>query len=398
MRSKADRMKARVRKAPGPHIASYLHHLEATGGGTLRYIEYLAEIRSPEIAFLLFDRNEVDLCRFARMSNIRIRRVPLWFPVRVVAVLWQTVVYLKKHRPRVVHAHSSISGLVVRLLRPFFGYRVIYTPHCYSFTYPNGLVKNAMYRLVEKALAHLGATTNLHVSVSDYLIGKQLSIRNPGVVIHSPFDWRKQPVDFRRTFDSNTVLLLGSDRPQKGYRILDRVAREFQGMSPAMRILVVGALPFSHKVRCVPWQEDLDQFYANAFCMLNVSFSEGLSLSLIDALYVGLPVVAFDIPANRELLDNGCGVLVEQRNAGDIAAAIFSLKQNFERYQMLHQNGQQRALAHFSPKLFYRAYIRHYQQYGIADVAIPEISSQDSRQNELKSLRPGHCSNPLPIF
>jgi len=313
-------------------------------------------------------------------------------------VLVLTFIEFVNKRPNYVHAHSSISGLVVRLLQPFFGYRVIYTPHCYSFTYPNGMMKYAMYRLVEKVLALLGATTNLHVSISDYLIGKQLSMRNPGVVIHSPFDWRKQPVDFRRAFDSNTVLLLGSDRPQKGYRILDRVAEEFQRSSPVMSVLVVGAQPFSHKVRCVPWQEDLDQFYANAFCMLNVSYSEGLSLSLIDALYVGLPVVAFDIPANRELLDNGCGILVEQRNAEDIAAAIFSLKQNFERYQMLHQNGQQRALAHFSPKLFYRAYIRHYQQYGIADVAIPEISSQDSRQNELKSLRPGHCSNPLPIF
>jgi glycosyltransferase involved in cell wall biosynthesis len=351
----------------------YLHHLEATGGGTLRYIEYLAKIQSPQVAFLLFDRKEANISLHSDTSAVRIFSAPHSLPLRIVVIIWQTIVYLAKHRPGIVHAHSSISGFVVRLLQPFFGYRAIYTPHCYSFTYPNGALKNAVYWLIEKALANLGNTTNLHVSMSDYQVGKQLTVRNRGVIIHSPFDWRKQPVDPHRTFESNTIVVIGSNRPQKGYHVLARIADELINSSPPIRILVIGAQSFSSKVSCVPWQENLDEYYSKSFCLLNVSYSEGLSLSLVDALNVGLPIVAFDIPANREILDNGCGVLIEQRNVDDTISAIISLKQNFERYQMLHIRERRRASEYFSPQVFYRKYQCHYMQYGIKDIGIPEI-------------------------
>ena len=350
------------------HPITYLHHLEATGGGTLRYIEYLFQAPSPEVGFLLFDRGEADLSRLAHHPNVRVLKAPRHIIPRAVVVLWETIRAIRRLRPTHVHAHSSISGFVVRLLKPLFGFTCIYTPHCYSFTYPARFGLGVLYRVVERALA---AATDLalHVSLADYMVGKQLSVRPRAMVIRSPYDWTKPRVDPRATFESSTVLLVGGNRRQKGYGVLEEIAQGVRGCG--LRLRVVGCDRFSDAVDCMPWQEDLSECYASSFCMLNVSYSEGLSLSMIDALYVGVPVVAFDIPANREILDGGCGVLIEQRSVGDLVSALTGLKQSFERYHMLHANGQRRAEREFGPKRFFQAYARHYERCGVTQVAIP---------------------------
>lgn len=56
------------------------------------------------------------------------------------------------------------------------------------------------------------------------------------------------------------------------------------------------------------------------------SYREGLPRSVIEAMATGLPVVATDIPACRELIEEGAsGVLVPPRDAPALAAALRSL-------------------------------------------------------------------------
>jgi glycosyltransferase involved in cell wall biosynthesis len=69
-----------------------------------------------------------------------------------------------------------------------------------------------------------------------------------------------------------------------------------------------------------------------------VSFSEGFPCSLIEAMSVGLPSVASDIPANQQLIANGKqGFLVPAGDSKTIAAAlIYLLKNSDVRSRMGH--------------------------------------------------------------
>ena len=55
------------------------------------------------------------------------------------------------------------------------------------------------------------------------------------------------------------------------------------------------------------------------------SFKEGLSIALMEAMYIGLPCIASDIDANRELIENGTnGILVPLEDRAGLRKALIS--------------------------------------------------------------------------
>ncbi len=67
--------------------------------------------------------------------------------------------------------------------------------------------------------------------------------------------------------------------------------------------------------------EGLTDLLHSASCVVVPSFDEGLSLPVIEALRVGVPVVASDIPAHRELIGTG-DFLCDPRSPRSIARAV----------------------------------------------------------------------------
>ncbi|HEY7822244.1 MAG TPA: glycosyltransferase, partial [Acidimicrobiia bacterium] len=66
---------------------------------------------------------------------------------------------------------------------------------------------------------------------------------------------------------------------------------------------------------------ELAQLLASASCVVVPSFDEGLSLPVIEALRAGVPVVASDIPAHRELIGSGA-FSCDPRSPRSIAQAV----------------------------------------------------------------------------
>lgn len=343
----------------------YMHHLEATEGGTLKYMKYLSEPEFQDVLLVLFQRGGRPLAYgLGSRKNVLSITCSDFLPLRVCQCLVHTLLLLGSFRPTHVHAHSTISGAICRMLQPLFGFQALYTPHCYAFTYPHALPGlRSFLRGLERYLSRV-RFVGIHVSAADANLHESMDPEARTRVIPSPADRNLGKVSFSHARRSRHILVVGSDRPQKGYSLLEDIQQRLDEEGAEFCITVLGAEGRSRRVRHVGWQNVVYPFYQDAFCLLNVSINEGSSLSIIDALFCGLPVIAADMPANRELL-RGRGILVADRSAQAFLSAIRLLASDHGQYLAIHSEGRKFARARHAPEGFHQSFRLIYEEAGI---------------------------------
>jgi glycosyltransferase involved in cell wall biosynthesis len=101
-------------------------------------------------------------------------------------------------------------------------------------------------------------------------------------------------------------------------------------------------------------------FCSNAFEMIGnldifvlPSRTEGCPIVALEAMAMGVPVIATNVGGTPELVrDNITGLLVQSNAPGDLAKAIVLLLTDRERAQRMGREGQRRAFEEFHPKSF----------------------------------------------
>lgn len=93
------------------------------------------------------------------------------------------------------------------------------------------------------------------------------------------------------------------------------------------------------------------------------SFVEGLPISLLEAMALGIPSISTNVYAIPEAVKNGeTGILIEAGDAEALAAAIEKLKDDAGLRKKLGQNGRQRVLSNFNEKTVAEIAFRAYKQ------------------------------------
>ena len=118
-------------------------------------------------------------------------------------------------------------------------------------------------------------------------------------------------------------LLLVGDGPER--KKLEELAK-----TPA----VAGRLHFAG------WQEDVGPLLAAMDIYLNCSVSEGMSQSLVEAMSLGLPIVATDVGDNAVLVggDDACGLVVARLDDAALAAGLARLAASVDLRRELGRN------------------------------------------------------------
>jgi glycosyltransferase involved in cell wall biosynthesis len=145
---------------------------------------------------------------------------------------------------------------------------------------------------------------------------------------------------------------------------------------PAARLVLVGEGPERQRVEqqvqslglgdavlLLGLRKDVDHLLHAADAFLLTSISEGIPLTVIEAMAAGLPVVATDVGGVREVVLHGeSGFLTPAKDAAAIAERLRQLAQQPVLAAEMGRRGRQRALDHFSAEQMNAAYRRLYAE------------------------------------
>lgn len=155
--------------------------------------------------------------------------------------------------------------------------------------------------------------------------------------------WREQQP--RGGHRSRTGLAVARPQALKGYRQLTEVVRRLSKDSVAFVTFGVWNLASFHKWHHHverPTDKAIEKLYSNCGVFLSTSLHEGLSMTPLEAMACGIPVVMFDAHGNREYFRDGENCLIA-KDPIDMTAKVLSILGDRALAKKLHDGGQKTA-------------------------------------------------------
>jgi len=339
---------------------------EVTEGGVKRHLEdLLSNITIFDVVLAAPKPLNVP-CEFVKIDLKRT-------PKRFLKGTLQLLRLIHKIRPDVLHLHSSIAGAAGRLLKMLGVVKcpVVYTPHCFAFTYEQNPVKERFFRLAE---SHFAPFTNalICVSESEAAVARLIGIPSFKICV-IPIGIAVPPVvDRESRFKARSKIAveagkcvigtLGRLNVQKApldfVKMLALVCREeknaygvWVGDGPLRKQVesLAAVEGVSDRLFITGWRTDAVQL-SHAFDVFVLSsISEGMPRSLLEAAGTGLPCVATDVAGVRDVIRDGVeGFVVPSRDPRALAEKILILIRNPDLRRRMGQAARERVAKHFS--------------------------------------------------
>ena len=176
--------------------------------------------------------------------------------------------------------------------------------------------------------------------------------------------------------DNALVLLLPAAlRPVKNVAFPISALPPLLGDNPALLLAIAGgvidqgyAAAIGEMLSAAPWArwlgevpyERMGDLYARADIVLNCSLFEGMPNSLLEAMALGRPVLAADIPGNRSLIRDGeTGVMF--RDETDFRRQLLRLANDPTLRASCGRNAREYVLTHLSPMRETEGYVSLYK-------------------------------------
>ena len=277
---------------------------------------------------------------------------------------------IRELRPDVIHAHwiipQGVAGLVARLAAGGRGPALVCTSHGADLFALRGSLGALLKRWVMRRVAVLTVVSSAMKAEAERLGA-------------APQDVRVMPmgVDARQRFLPDTaaprsaheLLFVGRLVRKKGVAHLLEAFALARSAIPAARLVVLGAGPLEAELRqraheldiaaavtfggAVP-NEELAPYYRRAAAVVMPSIvaqdgdQEGLGLVIAEALACECPVIASDLPAIRDVIDEGVtGLLARPGDARDLADKIVAMLRDPGRARTLARRGRDMVLERF---------------------------------------------------
>lgn len=336
---------------------SILIGLEATEGGSLKHVVYLACNLNKdlfELTVMLSNSRGNDISediRKLQAHQVNVLIVPMSKrinPLKDLSALRTVYQHIKANNYDVVHAHSSKAGAIFRVAAWMAKCpQILYTPHCFYFQSSSRARK--LYVYIERLLAMV--TSKIIVSYNERSWAQKEDICNTEQLININnsinFDDYKFMVDVQKSktkWGLNGRYIVGAVgrlTTQKNWEMLIEAAQYVIKQKPEVVFLIAGdgelrnelfekivELDLYDHFKLLGHVERIEEVYAICDLIVSTSLWEGLPYSYLEAMHFAKPIVATDLGHQDLFIDGDTAVLIEQPSAQLLSTKIQELIDN----------------------------------------------------------------------
>lgn len=260
---------------------------------------------------------------------------------------------VRNEKPDLMVAYLTRSEIITRLVGRFYHIPVIGTfiSDLYSKTYNQHLSWKArklvfFFKLINKFTSQFcaGFIANSQAVKSSYI--KHLAVPQHKVEVirrgRESCRFRIRRFEQNRPVESIHFLNIGRLYPIKGQKELILAFKSFLDKHSNATLSIIGDGPLKNelediitdnhlqdKVFLLGARNDIPEIIADYDCFVFPSFSEGFSGAIVEAMFAGLPILASDIPQNREAISHlQNGYLFPKESVNEITIAMEWFKNN----------------------------------------------------------------------
>jgi len=327
-----------------------------------------------------YDGNEFGR-QFERLGG-RIYRLPVPDgPIGPVAQIGALYRFFRATRPAIVQTHvlkaNLYGSIAARLARVPV---VIGTEMTLKDTAPSA-ARRLRDSIVQPAVKQALARCDKFVVTSDYIKSEWDGVPESKVeIIYPPFNLEKlrQAKSVTSTTDSETVRIcyVGRLSEEKGVGLLLDAMRLVHSQRPSAKLTIVGTGPMAEQLGacadeaalggCVEFRGYMRNSFealGQADVFVLPSRSEGCPIVILEAMAMGLPVVATAVGGSVELVRHDeTGLLVPYGEPQLLAQALIGLVDDRKRARRMGKRGRELAMSTFHPSRFVERLQQLYQE------------------------------------
>ena len=276
----------------------------------------------------------------------------------------------KERQFDIVYCQQPVGGLMGRLIGKKFKIPVIYTAHGFHFFKGCPLVNKLVYKPVEKWLSKY---TNALITINeeDYQSALKMKAKKVYKINGIGIDGNKMKVEdfdkiaFRKELglkENDKVVLTVSELNQnKNYITMLQTIKILVSQDENIKFVSCGTgvwkekiaeyakeLGIENNVIFLGYRKDIAKIMHVSDIFFHASYREGLTLSVMEAMSVGLPCVVSNVRGNRDLIKEGMGGhICEPTDAEGFALKINAVLKNKETYKKFSEFNKQESENYF---------------------------------------------------
>lgn len=261
---------------------------------------------------------------------------------------------MRQYKPNIVHTHlwsGDTWGRIAALLENHF--ILVSTEH--NRNEDEGVFKKCVKHFLSYFTTQLVASS---VAIKDYQVRKELIDAKCIEVIYYGIELDRFPFRGVRTARYGDgplkLLTIGRLTHQKGQWILLEAMTKFDDIYPDAELTILGEgemreelervakrLRIDGRVKFVGKVANPQDYLKDADLFILPSIYEGLGVVLLEAMSVGVPVIASDIPAVDEVIENeNNGLLFPAENSAELVDGILRIIKNVDLQAQLVDNAR----------------------------------------------------------
>lgn len=261
-------------------------------------------------------------------------------------------------KPDLVHLHSTRAGILGIMAAKHFSIPIIYTEHLFTEDYiPHSASIHFLQKIAFKyLLQRVDKIIAVSQSVKKYFLNERIPQGKIVVIYHGTAENKNVRAINKKVKIVGTVGI-------KDYQTLISAIKYLNKKYPDIRLEIAGAgwggseaknLKLNNTNSSVKFlgaleSEELKKKMAEWDIYVHSSLFESFGLAIVEAMAMGLPIVATNVGGIPELVEDGVnGFLVDKKNSHELSKAIIKLIENVDLRKKMSENNIKKIKEQFS--------------------------------------------------